>query len=135
MSLSDDPWIAEHSFIDPERLHAIGVVILWWSQCEYNLIQLFGIIFDLTPRRAWIIAHDIGDMSLDKKIREWLNFQTPSRREELDLVYNYLDIYDVCRQNRNALTHLKAETPVGKPDDLANVSFKKLRGRLLRHTT
>jgi hypothetical protein len=24
MALSDDPWIAEHSIIDPERLHALG---------------------------------------------------------------------------------------------------------------
>ena len=71
MPLSDDPWIAEISDpIDPERLHALGVITLFWNHCERNLWFIFITIFELHPRIGWILAHDIGNVALCERIRE-----------------------------------------------------------------
>src|SRR3977135_2597510 len=73
MPLSDDPWILEHSVIDPERLHALGMITLFWNQCERNLWHLFCLVFDFHPRVGWIIAHDMGDVAICERISPMAN--------------------------------------------------------------
>jgi hypothetical protein len=41
MPLSDDPWIAENSIIDPERHHALGVITVFWNHCERMFVYDF----------------------------------------------------------------------------------------------
>src|SRR5450631_87221 len=104
MPLSDDPWIAEHSIIDPERLHALGMITLFWNHCERMLFFIFCFVFKFGPRLGWIIAHDLGDISISERIKELLKAR-PIDPDEQALILTALDVYDICRQNRNLLTH------------------------------
>jgi hypothetical protein len=126
MPLSDDPWIAEHSIIDPERLHALGVVSVFWNHCERVLFLIFCFIFKFQPRFGWIIAHDMGDMGISDRIRELLRL-SPIKPEEERLVLHMLDVYDVCRQNRNTLTHFTVR-PGSKEDTTSDFRFVRLKG-------
>jgi hypothetical protein len=126
MALSDDPWIAKHSIIDPERVHALGVITLLWNHCERNLLHIFSRVFDLNGRQAWIIAHDMGDVSMRDRISEalkWSSYDDTWR----DVISSYLDCYDVSRQNRNALTRFTASIP-DKTVDLSAATFVRLKG-------
>lgn len=130
MPLSDDPWIAEYSIIDPEQLHALGSIVLWWNHCERNLLFIFTTIIGVSQGMGWIIGHDLGDMALSTRIREIMK-----RREHPDgvepLLNNYLPNYDICRQNRNVLTHFTATVPKDADFasvDLKSVSFIRLKG-------
>lgn len=127
MALSDDPWIARHSMIDPERLHALGIITLQWNHSERNLWLIFSLVFSLHRRVAWILAHDMGDISLCEKIKEMLKIMQPE--PEVDTVLNaYLKAYDVCRINRNTLTHFTSATNPTNPDDLLNAVFLRRKG-------
>src|ERR1700677_4623263 len=109
MALSDDPWIARHSIIDPERLHALGIITLQWNHCERNLWLIFSVVFSLNRRVAWIIGHDIGDISLCEKIREMIKAVKPDP-DVAAVLEAYLKTYDACRVNRNTLTHFTSAT-------------------------
>jgi hypothetical protein len=124
MPLSDDPWIAENSIIDPERLHALGVITLFWNHCERMLFLIFCVVFQFTPRFGWIIAHDMGDISLSDRIREILKVRPTLLPDEKELILNALDVYDVCRQNRNTLTHFTVN--ISSRED-AEIDFKFVR--------
>jgi hypothetical protein len=127
MPISDDPWIAEYSIIDPERLHALGAITLWWNHCERNHMLIFIHVLNLDRRRGWIIAHDMGDISMSDKIREaikWGNY-TP---EWAQVIEAYLKIYDVCRQNRNALTHFTASIPSASIEHATSATFLRMKG-------
>jgi hypothetical protein len=127
MALSDDPWIAENSTIDPERLHALGMITLWWNHCERNLFHIFHVVFNLRPKVAWVIAHDIGDMSLCEKIKEMLKIKSPDDDVAEVLTY-YLKAYDACRINRNTLTHFTGSISRAAPDDLSKITFVRMKG-------
>ena len=98
MPLSDDPWIAEYSIIDPERLHALGSIVLWWNHCERNLLFIFTTFVGVSQGMGWIIGHDLGDMALSTRIREILKRRDhpsgivgerhclkPKKRKEIEL--------------------------------------------------
>jgi hypothetical protein len=129
MTLSDDPWIAEHSIIDPERLHALGMITLWWNHCERNLFFLFCIVMGCSPRVGWILAHDLGDISISTKIKEMLKLRPPDSDADA-LLRCCLQVYDVCRQNRNSLTHFTASVPSRDADaaTLTAASFVRIKG-------
>jgi len=114
MPLSDDPWIAEHSIIDPERLHALGMITLFWNHCERMLFMIFCFVFKFGPGFGWIIAHDMGDISLSERIKELLKVR-PIDPAEQALILNALEVYDACRQNRNLLTHFTVS--IGSKDE------------------
>jgi hypothetical protein len=122
MPLSDDPWILEHSVIDPERLHALGMITLFWNQCERNLWHLFCLVFDFHPRVGWIIAHDMGDVAICERIKEMLKIQ-PINENTKKLVLSVLASYDICRINRNTLTHFTV-----RPDEDGQFSFVRTKG-------
>jgi hypothetical protein len=129
MALSDDPWIAEHSYIDPERLHALGVITLWWNHCERNLFFLFCFVMGCTPRVGWILAHDLGDVSISTKIKEMLKLR-PIAPDMDELLLCCLQVYDVCRINRNSLTHFTASVPNPQADaaTIAAAPFVRMKG-------
>jgi hypothetical protein len=127
MPLSDDPWIAQNSYIDPERLHALGVITLWWNHCERNLFFLFCRVFNLRLRVGWIIAHDLGDISVSNKMREMMKLHPPES-DVADLLKCCLDVYDICRQNRNTLTHFTGHSPSADPKSLDDVIFLRMKG-------
>jgi hypothetical protein len=118
MTLSDDPWIKNNSIISPEKLHAVGMTAVYWNHCERLLLMIFARLLNLTYRVGWIVGHDIGDISLCEKIKEFLAI----RQMEIPIaeqVQTALSIYDVCRQNRNTLSHftVKPKSPEMLPDD------------------
>jgi hypothetical protein len=126
MPLSDDPWIAKHSYIDPERLHALGMITLWWNHCERNLYFLFCSIFEVTPRVGWILAHDMGDVAMCDKIKEQLKIHQLDADMDA-LIKCCLDVYDKCRQNRNSLTHFTASVPPGGKG-IVDAVFVRMKG-------
>ena len=106
-SLDSDEWIKEHSSIGAEKLHALGCVTVWWNSCEIHLFNLFAAVLGLysIPNRptAWTLAHDLGDVALATRIKT-----LPPKFFEgwpIEVIENALAVYDVCRQNRNQLTH------------------------------
>jgi hypothetical protein len=127
MALSDDPWIKRHSMIDPERLHALGIITQQWNHCERNLWLIFSVVFSLHRRVAWIIGHDIGDISLCEKIKEMIKVVQPNP-EVATVLGAYLKVYDACRVNRNTLTHFTSATNPTTPDDLMNAVFLRRKG-------
>jgi hypothetical protein len=126
MALSDDPWIRRHSTIDPERVHALGVITLQWNHCERNLWLIFSVVFSLHRRVAWIIGHDIGDISLCEKIKEMVKVVRPDP-DVATVLDAYLKAYDACRINRNTLTHFTSATNPADPD-LLNAVFLRRKG-------
>lgn len=103
-SLSRDTWVATHSPISPERLHALGYITFVWNSAEHNLFSLFAAVMKLPEREAWVLCHDLGDISIGLRIRELLKFR--SNDEALnECINNVLDVYEACRINRNLLTH------------------------------
>lgn len=121
----EDEWIKNHSIIDPHRLHALGVVQLWWTQCERHLLLIFCIVFNIPGRTGWIIGHDIGDVSLSNKIAEMLPY-TKLADDSIGSIINYISVYDRCRQNRNMLSHFVPSVKVG--DDLTSAIFVRRKG-------
>lgn len=104
MSLSDDRWVASYSIIDPLKLHALGVVATAWNSCELNLIFIFSLLIEKLNRTGWIVAHDMGDVTLMNKITEIAKHRE-KEPEALACLLNMMKVYDACRMNRNSLTH------------------------------
>jgi hypothetical protein len=107
MALSIDRWISTHSPIEPERLHALGVVTLYWNECEYELFLIFGEVLALPLPQLWALAHDLGDIAISTRI---MALARAKKFDEaaLSALENALAVYDVCRRNRNQLTHFWA---------------------------
>lgn len=127
MTLSNDPWIAEHSIIDPERLHALGVITLWWNLCERDLFFIFCHVFGVSSRVGWIIAHDLGDISISTIITEKMKLHPPDP-DIATLIENTLKVYNVCRIKRNTLTHFTGQSPPDDPKNLEKVFFVRMKG-------
>jgi hypothetical protein len=49
----------------------------------------------------------------------------PHNPHIVEIVSNYLSVYDICRQNRNVLSHF---TPVGSLRDEEKIIFAKMKG-------
>jgi hypothetical protein len=123
MPFVDDPWIDANSIIDPERLHALGVITVFWNHSERMLFFLFCLVCKFTPQFGWVIAHDMGDISLTERITEVLKIR-PLADDEQDLLLNALKVYDVCRQNRNLLTHFTVNRANGADDEFVFLRTK-----------
>jgi hypothetical protein len=86
------------------------------------LFLIFCFVFKFAPRFGWILVHDMGDISLSDRIKEILRVRPIDPNEEA-LILNALDVYDVCRQNRNTLTHFTVSASKGE----AEIDFKFVR--------
>jgi hypothetical protein len=104
MTLNSDKWVATNSPIDAQRLHALGAVIVYWNDCEKELFILLGEMLGLTLKEVWVIAHDLGDVAISTKIKALSRAKNFSP-EFQSAIKNTLDVYDICRENRNQLVH------------------------------
>ena len=105
MANLDDIWISSKSSeTDAKTLHALGSISLIWNACEYGLLALFCAATNTGARLAWIIIHDLGDVSISNKIRDALILSKNSEDKKGAILYA-LELYDVNRLNRNQLTH------------------------------
>ena len=108
MALDDDPWIVAKKLngIEPAKLHALGVVTLNWNLCETALFWLFSDISGLPLEQSWVHAHDLGDIALIERIKALVKIKSFHPDTE-SAITNTLDVYDICRRNRNQLTHFE----------------------------
>jgi hypothetical protein len=104
MSLDSDPWVAANSPIDAERLHALGAVIVYWNECEKELLILFGEVLGFPLQELWAIAHDLGQVAISTKIEALARAKNFSSQFQ-SAIKNTLAVYEICRQNRNQLVH------------------------------
>jgi hypothetical protein len=102
--MRDDKWVAANSPIDAERLHALGAVIVYWTECEKELFLLFGEVLGLPLQELWVIAHDLGNVAISTKIEVLARAKNFSSEIQL-AIKNAKAVYDICRQNRNQLVH------------------------------
>jgi hypothetical protein len=102
---TDDRWIAENSvLISARRLHALGVVTLYWNACEGSFLDLFGLVSKLGAHAKWIVTKDQGTKTLIEMMIRFAeeNIKEKTSIEEIKHACKILDIY---RENRNCLTH------------------------------
>ncbi len=111
--LDKDPWIAENSPIEPERLHAIGVINFFWSQSEFGIFCIFSVLCGLDIDRTTAAFQSLSSRTLIEAIRN-LARTMPSqfltdpdgRAEKLrDAICYATDLFEANRQNRNSIVH------------------------------
>lgn len=104
MALTDDPWIQCHSPIEPEKLHAIGVIAYKWNTCEIGIRILLDCISNRNIDVTWAETHDIRPSQLLKRIEKTIStsYYKPPVKEA---VLHAVKLYDVNRVNRNQLSH------------------------------
>jgi len=99
-ALADDPWIKDHSPIDPAKIHALGAITMAWNFCETNLFLLFAIVAKLKPKVAWIIVHDMGDIAVWERIQGIAKSRNDYYGDEITALKHADKIYDLCRRSR-----------------------------------
>ena len=103
-----DRWVDLITFTDPWKLHALGVIAVYWNSCEGNLMQLLAV-----NRRATV---DDVRPEAEKHDTSWQFRQVLEAAKErgfsrhlLNLLDAAAEAFDVCRLNRNALLHAGQE--------------------------
>ncbi|CEG08729.1 hypothetical protein BN961_02147 [Afipia felis] len=133
MSLTDE-WIDQYPTIDAKKLHALGMVTFIWNACEYKLFELFHITTGLNPNMAWLLVHDLNSIAVADRLSAYLDHaftDTSAIQQEIDLIKAALAAYDVCRQNRNQLTHFWLEHDLEKQE----VRMMRQKGPALKLTS
>jgi hypothetical protein len=100
----EDPWISTTSPIGPKRLHALGLITLRWNVCQFGLFRIFRVIVALPDMECWALAHGLGDIAIAERITAVATLRK-LHPKLCDLIADVLAYYDICRQNRNFLTH------------------------------
>jgi hypothetical protein len=113
-ALSRDPWIMANSEIDPQRLHALGVISFRWNMSEQLLFALFGQLLNCPEREVLILGHELGHIALMIRVRVLASTRLEDDPKLIAAIDNALDVYDICRQNRNQLTHFNVQIALGK---------------------
>jgi hypothetical protein len=111
---SDDAWIKTNSEIEPQRLHALGVVSFRWNMSEQLLLAVFTELLNLPKREAQILAHGLGPLDFANRINVLASTRLRSRPKLVKIIHNALEVYDLCRQNRNQVTHFDVQIALGK---------------------
>ena len=119
--MNDDIWIAQRSLIEPEKLHALGVVTFFWNSAEIGLFNLFEAVANLPAKQARILIYDLQVPAIIDRIK-YLLPQSGLSKDVVDSVEYALKIFDVCRINRNQLTHF---APVGMA---TGIEFWRIKG-------
>jgi hypothetical protein len=104
LSLSDDPWITEHSPIDAEKLHALGYLTFVWNACESWSHFVFAAVAGVKADVALAMSHDMGDQALFEKMKALAKARKLDN-EIIKCIDDLKEIYDLCRKNRNQLSH------------------------------
>jgi hypothetical protein len=113
-SLFNDAWIKTNSEIEPQRLHALGVISFRWNTCEQLLFALFTILLDLPKREAQILAHGLGSLDLINRIKVLASTRLDNNQRLIGAIENAMTVYDRCRQNRNQVTHFDTQIALGE---------------------
>ncbi|GEM_PF-5587329 len=138
--LTTDPWIEENSLLPADKLHAIGVISFRWNRCEQELFLLLCEVAKLPRRDVWALTHDSGDVSICAKVKTFALFRD-YHPDGLTLLNNAIEVYDRCRQNRNAIIHAwtlstRDDAPLArrsrKPSDPEPIPFPSSLGDLRR---
>lgn len=108
----DDPWIKEHSPIAPEKLHALGVVNFRWNAADIGLKTLHVVLTGKRWSDAWPDVHNESSITLCKEITAAVLSDQYDQRVK-DAAVRAVAIYDVCRINRNQLSHFLPNGQVG----------------------
>jgi hypothetical protein len=110
--LSRDPWIKTNSDIEPQKLHALGVITFRWNFSENKLFDMFQALLKLPIEEAHALADGLKNEELVRRIKTLASSRIKNKKT-LELMSNVLDVYDICRQNRNQLAHfnITLETP------------------------
>jgi hypothetical protein len=104
-SLATDPWIKANSEIEAQRLHALGVIVFRWNLSEQKLFHLFWALLDRPESEVVALAHEVNDIGLAVRIRALAIGRLSANAKLCDAIENALDVFEVCRQNRNQLAH------------------------------
>jgi hypothetical protein len=118
-----DTWLGLHSPISAKKLHALGYMTYMWNACEHQLFTLFCVVMDISEKDGWALAYDLGNIAIMTRIKVISSVRYKHQASILELIQNCLEVYEVCRQNRNQLTHF---TVAGYLSDEPNL-FRKSR--------
>jgi hypothetical protein len=112
-ALSWDAWMTTHSPLPPKKLHALGYVQFAWNACEHHLFSLLAEVIGLPERDVWTLAHDLGDIAVVTRIKILAKRRYKDDPVTVRVIENALEVYDICRQNRNQLTHFDIAAGLG----------------------
>ena len=101
--LGIDEWMTAKSELDHKRLHALGMITQRWNRAERWLFTIFCDVSGYDEPEAWALVHNLGTPLISERIRSLLKIR--KFLAEAPLIENALEVFNVCRQNRNALTH------------------------------
>jgi hypothetical protein len=104
-SLATDPWIKANSEIEAQRLHALGVIVFRWNLSEQKLFHLFWALLDRPESEVVALGHEVNDIGLAARIRALAIGRLSANAKLCDAIENAIDVFEVCRQNRNQLAH------------------------------
>jgi hypothetical protein len=86
-----------------KRLHALGVIALRWNRAERWQFTIFCDVSGYDEAEAWALVFDLGDVSISERIKSFLKIR--GFDSEAPLIENALEVYNICRQNRNSVMH------------------------------
>lgn len=127
MPISDDPWIATHSPIAAEKLHALGVVNFHWNTAEF-ILRILSMRFGFGGKgnfvASWAGVYNQKDITICNKMRAVVGDNKRMSKQTKEAVWHALDYYDVCRLNRNQLTHFVPGMLSGTPFARVGADFE-----------
>lgn len=92
-----------NSALGYQRLHALGVITQRWNRAEQWLFTIFCDVSGYDEAEAWALVYDLGTSAISDRIRSLLKLRNFDA--EAPLIENALEVFHVCRQNRNTVTH------------------------------
>lgn len=98
-----DPWIIASSELGFARLHALGVITQRWNRAERWLFTIFCDVSGYDEPEAWALVHNLGTPLIAERIKSLLKIRNFTA--EAPLIENALEAFNICRQNRNLVTH------------------------------
>jgi len=106
MIFAKDDWIAENSPIEPERLHAIGVIAFQWNACELGIRILLAALKGPAFQKTWAETANarVGEIldQIDRAVMASIH------RNSVDIkgaVRHACTLYRVNGRNRNQFSH------------------------------
>lgn len=101
--LSIDEWMTADSELGHKRLHALGVITQRWNRAERWLFTIFCDVSGYDEAEAWALVYNLSTPAISERIRSLLKIRNYAT--EAPLIDNALEVFNVCRQNRNSVTH------------------------------
>lgn len=103
--MNDDPWVRDHSPIGAERLHALGYINFVWNVTEYWFFALLASVSGLSEDVCRVFVYDQGDVTIADRIKAFAKRRHDLTVEEQAAVARAVEVYNVCRLNRNLYNH------------------------------